>query len=83
MKSFSTTRQRVNVPNRLPLELRMLCEPSESKAFRHGESRNRKNLTVRTAQPCSGKSISSRMLLRKKQPGCVLKNKKRFVKNVP
>ena len=83
MKFFTIIRQGVNVPKWLPLKLRMLCELSESKAFRQGESRNKKSLTERTAQLCSGKSMSSRMLLRKRQPGCELKNKKRYVKNVP
>ena len=71
------------MPKWLPLKLRMLCELSESKAFRQGESRNKKSLTERTAQLCSGKSMSNRMLLRKRQPGCELKNKRRYVKNVP
>ena len=72
----------MNVPNWLLLELRMQCEPSESKVFRQGESRNRKNLTVRTAQLCSGKSITNKILIKKKPPDCELKNKKMYVKNV-
>ena len=82
MKSFLTIRRGVSAPNWLPPELKMLCETSESRVFKQGESKIRKNLTVRTAPLCSKERSSSRMLLRKRWPGYELKNKKRCVMNV-